>query len=58
MFDKEYKGEIDADRIVALYIAMPDYLETEARRFAAERKAPIWRALASVIFMNRRKARG
>ena len=58
LFDKEYKGEIDADRIVALYIAMPDYLETEARRFAAERKAPIWRALASVIFMNRRKARG
>lgn len=58
LFAAEYKGEIEADRIAALYAAMPDFLETEARRFAAERKAPVWRGLASVIFMNRRKARG
>ncbi len=58
LFAAEYKGEIEADRIAALYAAMPDFLETEARRFAAKRKAPVWRGLASVIFMNRRKARG
>lgn len=58
MFDKEYKGQIEPERISALISVMPDQLETEARRFAAERKVPIWRAMASVIFMSRRKVRG
>lgn len=58
LFSKEYKGELEAERISVLISAMPDQLESEAKRFAAERKVPLWRALASVIFMNRRKARG
>ncbi|ARM12102.1 hypothetical protein Bra5_CH01865 [Rhizobium phaseoli Brasil 5] len=58
LFATEYKGQIEPDRISALLQAMPAQLETEAKRFAAERKVPLWRATASVIFMNRRKARG
>ncbi|MBB3297865.1 MULTISPECIES: DUF6551 family protein [unclassified Rhizobium] len=57
MFDKEYKGQIEPERISALISAMPDQIESEAKRFAAERKVPLWRAMASVLFMNRRKAR-
>ncbi|WP_371813564.1 DUF6551 family protein [Ensifer sp. ENS07] len=54
---KEYAGEIEAERISALIsVRLPD-LEKEAKRFAAERKVPMWRALASVIYMNRRKVR-
>ncbi|WP_259667099.1 DUF6551 family protein [Rhizobium lentis] len=58
LFATEYKGQIEPDRISALLQAMPAQLETEAKRFAVERKVPLWRATASVIFMNRRKARG
>lgn len=57
LFSKEYQSEIDADRISSVVIALGDKLETEAKRFAAERKVPIWRGTASVIFMNRRKGR-
>lgn len=57
LHDKEYKGEIDIDRIVKTISAMGDELEREARRFSAERKIPFWRAYTSIIFMNRRKAR-
>lgn len=58
LFASEYKGQIEAERISALLQTMPAQIETEAKRFAAERKMPLWRATASVIFMNRRKARG
>ncbi|WP_411037689.1 DUF6551 family protein [Shinella sp. BYT-45] len=51
----EYKGELDEERIAALISAKLETLQLEAKRFAAERKIPLWRALASVIFMNRRK---
>ena len=52
---KEYAGEIEAERISLLISARLPDLEKEAQRFAAERKMPMWRALASVIYMNRRK---
>ncbi|MBB3608641.1 DUF6551 family protein [Rhizobium sp. BK602] len=58
LFTSEYKGQIEADRISAVIQAMPEQIELEAKRFATERKVPLWRATASVIFMNRRKARG
>lgn len=57
LFAEEYKGEIDPERIVLVLNAMGDALLEEAARFAAERKMPRWRALASTIFMNRRKGR-
>nr|WP_289624622.1 DUF6551 family protein [Sinorhizobium sp. 7-81] len=57
LFAKEYAGEIEPERISLLISARLSTLEQEAQRFAAERKMPVWRALASVIYMNRRKAR-
>ncbi|MDJ1463358.1 DUF6551 family protein [Nitratireductor sp. GZWM139] len=57
MFAQEYKGEIDAERIALILSAHGESISTEAGRFAAERKVPLWRALASVIYMNRRKVR-
>lgn len=56
-FAKEYQGEIEPERISLLISARLSTLDSEAKRFAAERKVPFWRALASVIFMNRRKVR-
>lgn len=53
----EYKGEIDAERIALVLSANASTIHAEAERFAAERRVPLWRALASVIFMNRRKTR-
>tara|TARA_R110002012_G_scaffold315261_2_gene528923 strand:- start:10681 stop:11499 length:819 start_codon:yes stop_codon:yes gene_type:complete len=58
LFSKEYKDEIEPSRIATLLTAIPEQIESEAKRFATERKVPLWRATASVIFMNRRKARG
>lgn len=55
LFSEEYKGEIDDARIVAALSAHLSTIDNEASRFAAERKVPRWRAMASVIFMNRRK---
>ncbi|MDW9773041.1 hypothetical protein GOA89_14905 [Sinorhizobium meliloti] len=57
LFAKEYAGEIDSERIALLISSRLSTLEQEAQRFATERKMPLWRALASVIYMNRRKAR-
>nr|WP_278422937.1 DUF6551 family protein [Brucella anthropi]DAM62883.1 MAG TPA: Stage 0 sporulation protein J, Chromosome segregation, Chromosome organization [Caudoviricetes sp.] len=57
VFAKEYQGEIDVERIPAVVIALGPSLDVEAARFAAERKVPVWRAIASVIYMNRRKKR-
>lgn len=57
LFAKEYQEDIDADRIGLVISARGAELEKEAKRFAIERKVPFWRAYASVIFMNRRKAR-
>lgn len=57
LFAEEYKGEIDAERIALVISASLSGLEQEAERFATERKVQLWRALASVIFMNRRKWR-
>lgn len=57
LFDKEYQGEIDGERIALIIQAKGEALENDAQRFSAERKVPYWRAYASVIFMNRRKPR-
>lgn len=57
LFAKEYAGEIDAERIALVMSANAETLMAEAERFATERKVPVWRGLASVIFMNRRKTR-
>lgn len=57
LYQKEYEGAIDAERIVLVVKAKQDDIEREAKRFSIERKIPYWRALASVIFMNRRKSR-
>lgn len=54
---EEYRTEIDADRISAVMQAMGATLLVETERFAAERRVQKWRAMASVIFMNKRKAR-
>lgn len=55
LFDQEYRGEIAEDRITLLLSAQLSSLDAEATRFATERKIPRWRAMASVIFMNRKK---
>lgn len=55
---EEYRGEIDAERIVLIVAAMGEALSSETERFAAERKVSRWRAMASVIFMNKRRGRG
>lgn len=57
LFAAEYQGDIDPESIPAIVIARGDALYDEAARFAAERKVPVWRAIASVIFMKRRKKR-
>lgn len=57
LFQKEYEGSIDGERIGLVISAKGDALDNEAQRFAMERKIPFWRAYASVIFMNRRKPR-
>lgn len=51
----EYKTEIDGARIALVVTAMGNALLGETERFATERKVQRWRAMASVIFMNRRK---
>lgn len=55
LFAQEYKDEIDAERIVLVATAMGPSLQVETERFAAERRVQRWRAMASVIFMNKRK---
>jgi hypothetical protein len=55
LFEQEYKGEIAADRIATVIQAKGGKLENEAKRFAAERRSPMWRAYASVIFMSRKR---
>ena len=57
LYAPEYKDEIDDTRIVQVLSAHASTVDQEASRFAAERKVPRWRALASVVFMNRRKVR-
>lgn len=57
LFQKEYEGQIDGERINLIITAMGEDLDKEATRFAAERKIQKWRGVASVIFMNRRKRR-
>jgi hypothetical protein len=55
LWSQEYAGEIDDRRISLVLSANWSTLEREAERFASERHVQGWRALASVIFMNRRK---
>lgn len=55
LFSEEYRGEISAEKITLILSSMQSDIEAEAKRFAAERKMQQWRALASVIFLNRRK---
>ncbi|TPM42059.1 hypothetical protein FJ967_01135 [Mesorhizobium sp. B2-3-4] len=57
LFAPEYKGELQHERIALILSAHASTIDQEAARFAAERRVPLWRALASVIYMNRRKAR-
>lgn len=59
LFNAEYKGDVDPDKITSVIRFGREELEDEASRFAAERRVPHWRALASVIFMRtRRRGRG
>lgn len=53
----EYKDQIQPETIIFTLSARMNELEREAERFAAERRMPYWRALASIIFMNRRGRR-
>lgn len=57
LYAKEYAGEMDPQRIALVLSANASTINAEAERFAAERKVQLWRALASVIFMNRRKTK-
>lgn len=57
LFAPEYRGELAADRIALILSANLSTIDQETARFAAERKVPLWRAMASVIYMNRRKTR-
>src|SRR5690606_16982676 len=57
LYADEYKAEMNASRIAIIVSAMGNALLGETERFAAERRVQRWRAMASVIFMNRRKAR-
>lgn len=57
IFSAEYKGEMDDERLSLVISANLSTLDAEAERFATERKVMFWRALASVIFMNRRKVK-
>jgi len=57
LFAAEYKGAMGDQRISQAISANLSALEADAERFATERKVTLWRALASVIFMNRRKFR-
>lgn len=56
IFAEEYRDQVPDSDIVSVLLAGD--LEVEAQRFATERKLPLWRALASVIFMRRRRRRG
>ncbi len=55
MFAPEYAGELSAEKIGLLMRLMGDDLITEAKRFSAEHKVPQYRAMASVLFMNRKR---
>lgn len=57
LFDAEYKNDIDSERIVLVLSSLRSTLEAEAARYSAERKMPLWRALASQIFIHRKKVR-
>jgi hypothetical protein len=57
LFAPEYKGDLEPDRIVLVLSANASSIDQDAARFAAERKVPLWRAMASVVYMNRRKTR-
>lgn len=57
LYADEYRTEIDGERIVQVVTAMGGLLIKETERFATERRVSKWRAMASVIFMNRRKGR-
>ncbi len=57
-FDQEYKGEVQEAHIITS-LCPKHYEETmrEARRFAAEHRESLWRALASIIYRDRSKRR-
>lgn len=58
LFDADYKGEVTEQQITtALGRKELDETMRLARKFAAEHKESIWRALASVIFRDRFKRR-
>lgn len=57
LFAEEYRDEIKPEVIeTALAIGFADIVK-EASRFSAERNVLLWRATASVIFMNRKRWR-
>lgn len=57
LYDAEYKNDIDAERIALVLSSLRSTIEDEAARYATERKIPLWRALASQIFIHRKKVR-
>lgn len=56
LFDREYKDSITAEDIASILIGSSD-LERDVGRFAVEHKLPLWRAMASVIFMKKGRRR-
>ena len=57
LFASEYAGEISEDDIVSILIGEFD-VGLKAKRFAAEHRLSYWRALASTIWMQRKRRRG
>ena len=58
LFAPEYRDDMDGDKVLQVLLWQAGAggpLEDEARRYAVERKLPMWRALASCIFMYRAK---
>ena len=57
LFEPEFKGTITAERITLVMLAKGESLAREVETFAVTHRLPQWRAMASVIFINR-KIRG
>jgi hypothetical protein len=59
LFDPEYAGEVEPDRLAATIAGLAAKAEAEAKLFAAAHKVPIWRALGIQWFLDLvRPARG
>ncbi|WP_158447784.1 hypothetical protein [Brucella gallinifaecis] len=55
LYSTEYRNQITENDLPDIIIGLGGRLATEAKRFSEEHKILQWRAIASIIFMNRRK---